>query len=115
MSHECNCGCSNENNSKTSQGLQITTRDQATPLNIQTELKISGMTCGHCVASVTEELKELSGVQNVDVVLDAKGISTATVTATRQPERSKPARSDRRGRLHPRSNQRLATRARHSP
>ncbi|MGP9529474.1 heavy-metal-associated domain-containing protein [Glutamicibacter sp. M10] len=84
MSHECNCGCSNENNSKTSQGLQITTRDQATPLNIQTELKISGMTCGHCVASVTEELKELSGVQNVDVVLDAKGISTATVTATQQ-------------------------------
>ncbi|UXN33476.1 heavy-metal-associated domain-containing protein [Glutamicibacter sp. M10] len=51
---------------------------------MQTELKISGMTCGHCVASVTEELKELSGVQNVDVVLDAKGISTATVTATQQ-------------------------------
>jgi len=82
MSHECNCGCSNENNANTSQGLQITTRDQATPLSIQTELKISGMTCGHCVSSVTEELKELPGVQNVDVVLDAQGISTATVTAT---------------------------------
>nr|WP_255475112.1 heavy-metal-associated domain-containing protein [Glutamicibacter sp. JC586] len=51
-------------------------------MSIQTELKISGMTCGHCVASVTEELKELPGVQNVDVVLDAQGISTATVTAT---------------------------------
>nr|WP_256123560.1 heavy-metal-associated domain-containing protein [Arthrobacter sp. NIO-1057] len=48
----------------------------------QTEIKISGMTCGHCVASVTEELKELAGVQNVDVLLDAQGISTATVTST---------------------------------
>ncbi|UUX60818.1 heavy-metal-associated domain-containing protein [Glutamicibacter halophytocola] len=40
------------------------------------------MTCGHCVASVTEELKELDGVKDVDVILDAQGISTATVTAT---------------------------------
>jgi len=82
MSHNCNCGCSSENNSNSSQGLQITSREQATPLTIQTEIKISGMTCGHCVASVTEELKELAGVQNVDVILDAQGISTATVTAT---------------------------------
>ncbi|WP_334122421.1 heavy-metal-associated domain-containing protein [Glutamicibacter sp.] len=78
----CNCGCSSENNATPAQGLQITTREQATPLSNQTEIKISGMTCGHCVASVTEELKELSGVQNVDVLLDAQGISTATVTST---------------------------------
>ncbi|MGL5823936.1 MAG: heavy-metal-associated domain-containing protein [Nocardioides sp.] len=31
---------------------------------------VIGMTCGHCVASVTEELSELSGVDAVDVVLD---------------------------------------------
>lgn len=82
MSHNCNCGCSSENTSDSSQGLQITTREQATPLATQTEIKISGMTCGHCVASVTEELKELDGVQDVDVLLNANGISTATVTAT---------------------------------
>ncbi|WP_075972517.1 heavy-metal-associated domain-containing protein [Glutamicibacter halophytocola] len=82
MSHNCNCGCSSENNSSSSQGLQITTREQATELTTRTEIKISGMTCGHCVASVTEELKELDGVKNVDVILDAQGISTATVTAT---------------------------------
>nr|WP_280521013.1 heavy-metal-associated domain-containing protein [Glutamicibacter sp. FBE19] len=51
-------------------------------MTTQTEIKISGMTCGHCVASVTEELKELDGVKDVDVILDAQGISTATVTAT---------------------------------
>ena len=30
---------------------------------------VSGMTCQHCVASVTEEVNELSGVQEVDVDL----------------------------------------------
>lgn len=80
MSHNCNCGCSTEKNSD--QGLQIIPREQSTPLTSQTEIKISGMTCGHCVASVTEELKEIEGVQDVDVLLDANGISTATVTST---------------------------------
>ena len=31
---------------------------------------VTGMTCGHCVASVTEELGELDGVQDVSGVLD---------------------------------------------
>ena len=28
------------------------------------------MTCGHCVASVTEEIGEIAGVERVDVVLE---------------------------------------------
>ncbi|UWX98312.1 heavy-metal-associated domain-containing protein [Arthrobacter zhaoxinii] len=48
-----------------------------------TTLNISGMTCGHCVASVTEELEALDGVDKVSVDLNAGGISTATVTANR--------------------------------
>jgi copper chaperone len=28
---------------------------------------VTGMTCGHCAASVTEELLEVDGVQSVDV------------------------------------------------
>ena len=31
---------------------------------------VTGMTCGHCVASVTEELSELDGVQDVQVTLE---------------------------------------------
>jgi copper chaperone len=31
---------------------------------------VAGMTCDHCVASVTEEVSELPGVRSVDVVLD---------------------------------------------
>ena len=38
---------------------------------------VTGMTCGHCVASVTEEVQELSGVENVDVVLET-GLVTIT-------------------------------------
>ncbi|WP_404287509.1 heavy-metal-associated domain-containing protein [Glutamicibacter arilaitensis] len=81
MSHACNCGCS-DNSKPSNQGLQIIPRPEAAPIMSHTELKISGMTCGHCVASVTEELKEIANVQNVEIILDAKGISTVIVSAT---------------------------------
>jgi copper chaperone CopZ len=42
---------------------------------------VVGMTCGHCVQSVTEELTELSGVTDVDVELVAGGTSQVTVTS----------------------------------
>jgi copper chaperone CopZ len=38
---------------------------------------ITGMTCGHCAASVTEEISEISGVQQVEVDL-AGGRVTVT-------------------------------------
>ena len=38
---------------------------------------VTGMTCGHCVSSVTEEVSELPGVQQVDVEL-ATGALTVT-------------------------------------
>jgi len=31
---------------------------------------VTGMTCGHCVSSVTEEVQEIPGVQTVDVALE---------------------------------------------
>lgn len=33
-------------------------------------ITVSGMTCGHCVRAVKEELAKLSGVTDVDVQLD---------------------------------------------
>ncbi len=36
---------------------------------------VTGMTCGHCVASVTEEVREVPGVQSVDVVLDSGALT----------------------------------------
>lgn len=43
------------------------------------ELSVNGMTCSHCVASVTEELKEVPGVDNVDVILNSGATSKVTV------------------------------------
>ena len=41
---------------------------------------VNGMTCGHCAASVTEELLEVDGVESVDVAL---GSGEVTVTSSR--------------------------------
>ncbi len=38
---------------------------------------VQGMTCGHCVSSVSEEVREIPGVETVDVVLE-----TGTLTLT---------------------------------
>ncbi len=38
---------------------------------------VTGMTCGHCVASVTEEISELDGVRDVAVELSS-GLVTVT-------------------------------------
>jgi copper chaperone len=39
---------------------------------------VTGMTCGHCVASVTEEVQELPGVENVEVVLETGSLTLTT-------------------------------------
>ncbi|QWW19488.1 heavy-metal-associated domain-containing protein [Schaalia sp. 19OD2882] len=42
-------------------------------------LDVNGMTCGHCVASVTEELEDVKGVLNVEVILNSGATSKVTV------------------------------------
>jgi copper chaperone CopZ len=39
---------------------------------------VTGMTCGHCVASVTEELLEVPGVEDVAVVLETGAVTVAS-------------------------------------
>lgn len=46
-----------------------------------TTFRVDGMTCGHCVRAVTEELSALPGVTGVDVELVAGGSSPVTVTS----------------------------------
>lgn len=43
----------------------------------QSTYTVTGMTCGHCVSSVTEEISELTGVSDVAVDL-----ATGAVTVT---------------------------------
>lgn len=49
---------------------------------VEASFLVSGMTCGHCVASVTEEVGALEGVVSVNVDLNAQGASRVTVQAT---------------------------------
>lgn len=79
MSETSSCGCGGCGDTDNS-GLTITMRPEDTMT--QTTLKIDGMTCGHCVSSVTEELREVDGVTDVEVILSAGGTSTATVTTS---------------------------------
>ena len=46
-----------------------------------TTITVSGMTCGHCVASVKEEIGALPGVADVAVDLNAGGDSPVTITS----------------------------------
>ncbi|ALG86318.1 heavy-metal-associated domain-containing protein [Gordonia phthalatica] len=36
-------------------------------MSANTTITVTGMTCGHCAASVREEISEIAGVQQVDV------------------------------------------------
>jgi len=46
-----------------------------------TTYSVTGMTCSHCVAAVTEEVSRLDGVSAVDIVLNVGGDSRVTVTS----------------------------------
>jgi copper chaperone len=39
---------------------------------------VTGMTCSHCVASVTEEIQQIPGVKDVDVVLETGALSVTS-------------------------------------
>lgn len=39
---------------------------------------VTGMTCGHCVASVTEEVRGIPGVQDVSVVLESGAVTVTS-------------------------------------
>ena len=40
----------------------------------QSTWQVSGMTCAHCVASVTEEISEIPGVESVDITLETGAV-----------------------------------------
>ncbi|GAA3916716.1 MULTISPECIES: heavy-metal-associated domain-containing protein [Microbacterium] len=46
---------------------------------ITEEVLVEGMTCSHCVMSVTEEISAIDGVDNVSVDLNAGGTSRVTI------------------------------------
>lgn len=51
----------------------------STSAAVTNDVLVDGMTCSHCVSSVTEELTALDGVENVTVDLNAGGTSRVTI------------------------------------
>ena len=48
--------------------------------------QVTGLTCGHCAKSVTQDLQALPQVDDVQIDLAAGGVSTVTVTGVLPPE-----------------------------
>jgi len=47
----------------------------------QTDIRVHGMTCDHCVQAVTDELKLVPGVQDVSVNLVSGGDSPVQIVS----------------------------------
>ncbi|MGO1769115.1 MAG: heavy-metal-associated domain-containing protein [Microbacterium sp.] len=45
----------------------------------ETTVEVAGMTCGHCVAAVTEEVGAIDGVEDVSIALNAGGLTPVTI------------------------------------
>jgi copper chaperone len=67
----------------TSDRNQETTAMSNAPASAPTQYLVTGMTCEHCVMSVTEELSEVDGVEQVDVELNVGGASRVSVVTSR--------------------------------
>jgi copper chaperone CopZ len=52
------------------------------PGSLAVEYLVTGMTCGHCVSSVKEEVGAIDGVDAVEIVLKKDGASRVTVRSS---------------------------------
>ncbi|GIM68119.1 hypothetical protein Pve01_90130 [Planomonospora venezuelensis] len=53
---------------------------------------VTGMTCGHCVSSVTDEVQEIPGVVSVDVVLETGSVSITSAGLSTTPPSGPPSK-----------------------
>lgn len=76
----CGCGASDADSAATP--TESSSSDRVNTMTTHTHTyAVFGMTCGHCAAAVTSELKSLDGVTDVHVDLVAGGTSTVIVAA----------------------------------
>jgi copper chaperone CopZ len=58
------------------------TAEPSSSASVVADYLVEGMTCSHCVLSVTEELSAIAGVETVDVDLNAGGVSRVRVASS---------------------------------
>lgn len=73
------CGCGEASASAESADAVTATATATDAAGVTQTFGVTGMTCAHCVSSVTEELSEIAGVGSVTVDLNVGGASTVTV------------------------------------
>jgi copper chaperone CopZ len=76
---DSSCGCCAPH---ATSGATTTTPDTETEDSTVTAFAVTGMTCGHCVIAVTEEISAVPGVTDVAVDLKPGATSTVRVTST---------------------------------
>ena len=65
----------------TGQGYQQGGPQATDGARVSARFLVEGMTCEHCVRSVTEEVSKVEGVSAVEVDLNAGGVSRVTVSS----------------------------------
>lgn len=71
----CNaCSCSTDNAQPTT-GVSV---DTTTALSTLETYTVVGMTCGHCVSSVSAEVGRIDGVTSIDVDLASGAVTVAS-------------------------------------
>lgn len=73
------CACASDSHASTARHALASTRAAA----LREHYLVEGMTCSHCVASVTEKVSALDGVESVSVDLQAGGASRIMVVSNR--------------------------------
>ena len=63
------CSCTTDTTSQTTDSVQAAEVSHYT---------VTGMTCGHCVSSVTEQIQELDGVREVSVDLASGAVAVTS-------------------------------------
>ncbi|WP_217996379.1 heavy-metal-associated domain-containing protein [Granulicoccus phenolivorans] len=76
------CACCTPDRATGLQEIRSTT----TPATGTTTYRVGGLTCGHCVASVTKQVAAVHGATAVEVDLTSGGVSTVTVTGPVDPD-----------------------------
>jgi copper chaperone len=74
------CSCCGTNPAATS-SAPASERNVSHTNTVARSYAVTGMTCSHCVAAVSDELSALPGVTGVEVDLVAGGISTVTISS----------------------------------
>ena len=78
------CSCCGPDSSADTASIPATGESSAG--GASSSYQVTGLTCGHCVKSVTQALQALPQVDDVQIDLASGGVSTVTVTGVVPPE-----------------------------